>query len=75
MITPVRPRPSPRRWGTSAGWVAYLGEAQLPAGRRDDAVAVAQRALDLAHLQKERGNEAWILSLLGDIAAHADGST
>jgi tetratricopeptide (TPR) repeat protein len=52
--------------------LAYLGEAHLLAGRRDDAVAVGRRALDLAHRQKERGNEAWVLRLLGDIAAHAD---
>jgi tetratricopeptide (TPR) repeat protein len=52
--------------------LAYVGEAHLLAGRRDDAVAVAQRALDLAHRQKERGNEAWVLRLLGDIAVHAD---
>jgi hypothetical protein len=28
-----------------------------------------------AHRQKERGNEAWVLRLLGDIAAHADPPT
>jgi tetratricopeptide (TPR) repeat protein len=50
----------------------YLGEAHLLAGRRNDAAAFARRALDLAHRQKERGNEAWVLHLLGDIAAHAD---
>jgi predicted ATPase len=53
-------------------FLAYLGEAHLLAGRRDDAAAVGQRALDLAHRQKERGNEAWVLRLLGDIAAQAD---
>lgn len=52
--------------------LAYLGEAHLLAGRRNDAFAVALRALDLAQRQKERGNEAWVLRLLGDIAAHAD---
>jgi tetratricopeptide (TPR) repeat protein len=52
--------------------LAYLGEAHLLAGRRDDAVTVSRRALDLAHRQKEQGNEAWVLRLLGDIAAHAD---
>jgi len=52
--------------------LAYLGEAHLLAGRPDDAAAVARRALDLAHRQKERGNEAWVLRLLGGIAAHAD---
>jgi hypothetical protein len=52
--------------------LAYLGEAHLLAGLRDDAVTVARRALDLAHRQKERGSEAWVLRLLGKIAAHAD---
>ena len=52
--------------------LAYLGEAHLLAGRPDDALAVARRALDLAHRQKERGNEAWVLRLLGEIAAQAD---
>src|SRR5262249_38127530 len=52
--------------------LAYLGEAHLLDGRPDEALAVARRALDLAHRQKERGNEAWVLRLLGEIAAHAD---
>jgi class 3 adenylate cyclase/tetratricopeptide (TPR) repeat protein len=52
--------------------LAYLGEAHLLAGRRDDALGVARRALDLAHRQKERGNEAWVLRLLGGIAARTD---
>jgi tetratricopeptide (TPR) repeat protein len=52
--------------------LAHLGEAHLLAGRREDALEVARRALELAHRQKERGNEAWILRLLGEIAAHAD---
>jgi len=52
--------------------LAYLGEAHLLAGRRDDAVAIARGALDLAHRQKERGNGAWVLRLLGEITAHAD---
>jgi tetratricopeptide (TPR) repeat protein len=52
--------------------LAYLGEAHLLAGRRDEAATVARRALDFAHRQKERGNEVWVLRLLGDIATHAD---
>ena len=52
--------------------LAYLGEAHLLAGRLDAALAVARRALDLAHRQKERGNEGWVLRLLGEIVAHAD---
>jgi tetratricopeptide (TPR) repeat protein len=31
-----------------------------------------QQGLDLARRQKERGNEAWVLRLLGQIAAHGD---
>jgi class 3 adenylate cyclase/tetratricopeptide (TPR) repeat protein len=53
-------------------FLAHLGEAHLLAGRSDDALAVARRALDLAYRQKERGNEAWVLRLLGEIAAQAD---
>ena len=52
--------------------LAYLGEAHLLAGRREDALEVARRALELAHRQKERGNEAWVLRLVGEIAAQAD---
>jgi class 3 adenylate cyclase/tetratricopeptide (TPR) repeat protein len=52
--------------------MAYLGEAHLLAGRIDDAINVGRRALDLARRQQERGSEAWILRLLGEIAAHAD---
>jgi len=52
--------------------LAYLGEAHLLAGRRDEAAAVTRRALDLAHRQQERGNEAWVLRLLGDTAGHAN---
>jgi tetratricopeptide (TPR) repeat protein len=52
-------------------FLAYLGEAHLLAGRRDDALAVARRALDLAHRRKERGSEAWVLRLLGEIGAQS----
>jgi tetratricopeptide (TPR) repeat protein len=52
--------------------LACLAELHLLAGRRCDAVVVARRALDMAHRQQERGNEAWVLRLFGDIAARAD---
>src|SRR5262249_61831460 len=52
--------------------LAYRGEAHLLAGHRDDAIAAARRALDLADRQQERGNEAWVLRLLGEFAAHTD---
>jgi tetratricopeptide (TPR) repeat protein len=52
--------------------LAYLGEARLLTGRRADALEVAGRALELAHQQKERGNEAWVLRLLGEIISQAE---
>ena len=52
-------------------WVG-LSEAYLLAGRMDDAVELAGRALDVSRAQKERGWEAWTLRLLGEIALHRD---
>ena len=49
--------------------LVYLGEARLAAGQRDLARTVAQRALEQAREHTERGNEAWALHLLGEIAA------
>jgi tetratricopeptide (TPR) repeat protein len=46
-----------------------LGEAQMLAGRLEEAHALAERALALAHEHQERGHEAYALRLLGDIAA------
>jgi tetratricopeptide (TPR) repeat protein len=46
-----------------------LGEAQMLAGRLEEAHALAERALALARAHQERGNEAYALRLLGDIAA------
>jgi tetratricopeptide (TPR) repeat protein len=47
-----------------------LGEAYLLAGRLEEAHALAERELALANEHRERGNEAYALRLLGDIAAH-----
>jgi tetratricopeptide (TPR) repeat protein len=47
-----------------------LGEAQVLAGRLEEAHALAERALALANRHQERGNEAYALHLLGEIAAH-----
>jgi tetratricopeptide (TPR) repeat protein len=49
-----------------------LREAQLLAGRLEEAHALAERALEHARAHQERGNEAYALRLLGDIAAHRD---
>ena len=47
-----------------------MSEAYLLAGRMQEAVQLAGRALGLARTYKERGHEAWALRLLGEIAAH-----
>jgi tetratricopeptide (TPR) repeat protein len=49
-----------------------LGEAQLLAGRLEEAQALAEGALAHARAHQERGNEAYALHLLGDIAARSD---
>ncbi len=52
--------------------VGYVSEAYLLAGRMEEAIQLAGRALDLARAHKERGHEAWALRLLGEIAAHQE---
>jgi tetratricopeptide (TPR) repeat protein len=47
-----------------------LGEAHMLAGHLEEAHALAERALAFARAHQERGNEAYVLRLLGDIAAH-----
>jgi MalT-like TPR region len=46
-----------------------LGEAQLLAGRPNEADAVAEYALVHAREHQEQGHEAYALGLFGDIAA------
>jgi tetratricopeptide (TPR) repeat protein len=50
--------------------VEQLGEAYLLAGQVENAHARADRAVMLARGRGERGNEAWALHLLGEIASH-----
>jgi DNA-binding NtrC family response regulator/tetratricopeptide (TPR) repeat protein/class 3 adenylate cyclase len=47
----------------------HLGEGYLLAGRMEDAHRLAERLLALARDRKERGNQAWALWLLGEVAA------
>jgi predicted ATPase/class 3 adenylate cyclase len=49
-----------------------LGEAQMLAGHLKEAQALAEQALTLARTHKERGNEAYALRLLGDIATRRE---
>src|SRR5262249_11559564 len=46
-----------------------LGEAQMWAGHLEEAQALAEQAQALAHKHQERGNQAYALHLLGEIAA------
>ena len=49
-----------------------LGEAQVLAGRLEESHVLGERALVLARAHQERGHEAYVLRLLGDIATHRD---
>ena len=52
--------------------VAWLSEAQLLTGHPEGAIQLAGRALELSREHKERGHEAWVLWLLGEISSHCD---
>jgi tetratricopeptide (TPR) repeat protein len=52
--------------------ICWVAEAYLLAGRKQEAQKLASRALSRARDKKERGHEAWVLRLLGEIAARAD---
>jgi tetratricopeptide (TPR) repeat protein len=49
-----------------------LGEAQMLAGRLEEAHALAERTLAQARERQEHGHQAYALRLLGDIAARRD---
>jgi tetratricopeptide (TPR) repeat protein len=49
-----------------------LGETQMLAGRLGEAHALAERTLALACQRQERGNQAYALRLLGDLAARRE---
>lgn len=55
-----------------AGQWARLAEGYLVVGEPDAAWEQAEQALSLARRYKERGQEAWILHLCGEIAARRD---
>jgi tetratricopeptide (TPR) repeat protein len=58
------------RRGAQALWFARLSEAYLLAGCTKEALEHAQRALDLSQNYKQRGYQAYVLRLLGEIDAH-----
>jgi tetratricopeptide (TPR) repeat protein len=53
-----------------SGGVRLLSEAHLLAGRVDDAMRLAQHALELSHTHRYRGYQAWALRLLGEVHAY-----
>lgn len=52
--------------------VAWLSHANLLAGRKVKARSDANRALELAREHEEFGNQAWVMKLMGELAAHGD---
>jgi tetratricopeptide (TPR) repeat protein len=50
----------------------WVSEAYLLAGRLEEAMTVALRALEHSREHKERGHQGWALRLLGEIHAHPD---
>jgi class 3 adenylate cyclase len=45
----------------------FLGKAYLEAGRTEQSAAVASQCLDLCRTRRDRGSEAWSLSLIAEI--------
>jgi tetratricopeptide (TPR) repeat protein len=58
--------------GNSRTLSRLLGEAQLLVGRLDEAHTLVERVLAYARAHQERGQQAYILRLLGDIAARSE---
>jgi tetratricopeptide (TPR) repeat protein len=58
--------------GRRGHWFARLSEAYLLAGRTEDALERAQRALGLSRDYKQRGYQAYALRLLGDVAMRCE---
>jgi class 3 adenylate cyclase/tetratricopeptide (TPR) repeat protein len=52
--------------------LAWQGEACLSADRWEDALVLAGRAYELSCEQKERGHQAWVLRLLGEITSRRE---
>ncbi|MGH7358650.1 MAG: hypothetical protein ACREJR_07550, partial [Candidatus Rokuibacteriota bacterium] len=50
----------------------YLAHGLLAAGRMEEAAKEAERALEVARHGSERGHEAWLLHLLGDVSIRSD---
>jgi tetratricopeptide (TPR) repeat protein len=60
------------RGGTQAFGSFALGEMQVSTGRLEEAQALAEQDLALARAHQQRGNKAYALRLLGEIAARRE---
>jgi tetratricopeptide (TPR) repeat protein len=73
---PLLTRAMEQTMARAAGFEALcslsLGKAHLLAGRLEEVHALAEGALAHARTHQERGNQAYALQLLGEIAAHSD---
>ena len=58
--------------GVNWMWGAELSEAYLVAGQKDEILRLVGRALEHSPDLKERGHQAWLLRLLGEMAARRD---
>ena len=59
-------------WGTTATWTHWLAEGFRLVGRFEDAARIARRALSQSRETSERGNEAWLLRLFGELDSQSD---
>ncbi len=60
------------RWG-NAPWLLWLGEASLLADRLEEATHIAHRVIEVGRERNERGQQAWALRLLGELAVRRHG--
>ena len=59
-------------WGTTATWTHWLAEGFRLVVRFEDAARIARRALTQSRETSERGNEAWLLRLFGELDSQSD---
>ncbi len=58
--------------GRLSRYLVWLSEAHLLAGRTDEAIAAGESAISHARESKQRGDHAWALRLLGELAGHRE---
>ena len=59
-------------WGATATWTHWLAEGFWLVGRFEDAARIAGRALTQSRENSERGNQAWLLRLCGELDGQSD---